>query len=160
MLWVIRCLALAHFAWGLPLVFIAIYFGVGMLRAMPHLSSGAIWTDLFGILLVVAVYTLPLGGLGFWMIVLGHWAWIVHPRLRLALLITHGVLLLPGTLYVVAGVYAMRAAERSTASGGGILSPIAAFPLVLGVPIVVLALCSIVTALTVVPSMRRAKTGS
>jgi hypothetical protein len=160
MLWVIRCLALAHFAWGLLLVFIAIYFGIVMLRAMPHLSSGAVWTSLPGVLLLVAVYTLPLGGLGFWMIVLGRWAWIVRPRLRLALLITHGVLLLPGTLYVVAGVYAMRAAERSTARGGGILSPVAAFPLVLGVPIVVLALCSIVTALTLVPSMRGAKTGS
>ena len=131
MLWVIRCLALAHFAWGLPLVFIAIYFGVTMLRAMPHLSSDTIWTDLPGILLLVAVYTLPLAVLGFWMIVLGCWAWTLRPHLRLALLITHGVLLLLGTFSVVAGVYAMRAAERSTASGGGILSPVAAFPLVL-----------------------------
>ena len=160
MLWVIRCLALAHFAWGLPLVFIAVSFGVAMLRAMPDLSSGAVWTDLPGILLLVSVYTLPFGGLGLWMIVLGRWAWMGCPRLRRALLITHGVLLLPGTLSVVAGVSAMRAAERSTASGGGILSPVAAFPVLLGVPIVVLALCSIATALTLVPSMRRAKTGS
>jgi hypothetical protein len=50
----------------------------------------------------------------------------------------------------------MRAAERSTASGGEILSPVAAFPLVFGVPIVVLALCSIATALAVVPSTRGA----
>jgi hypothetical protein len=160
MLWVTRCLALAHFAWGLPLVFMAIYIGVVMFRAVPQLSSGAVWTDLPWMLLMVAVYTLPLAGLGCWMIVLGRWTWMARPRLRLALLITHGVLLLPGTLSVVEGVYAMRAAERSTASGGGILSPVAAFPLVLGVPIVVLALCSIAIALAAIPSMRGAKTGS
>jgi hypothetical protein len=61
--------------------------------------------------------------LGFRMIVLGRWAWNLRPHLRLALLITHGVLLLAGTLAVVAGVLAIRAAERSTASGGGLLSP-------------------------------------
>jgi hypothetical protein len=94
------------------------------------------------------------------MIVLGRWAWTLSPRLRLALLITHGVLLLPGTLAVVVGVYAMRAAERSTASGGGLLSPLAALPLAFGVAVLVLALCSIATALTVAPSVRGAKTGS
>lgn len=160
MLWVMRCLALAHFAWGLTLLVIATYFGVGMLRTLPHLSSGTVWTNLPGVPLLAAVDTLPLASLGFWLIGLGRWAWTLRSGLRLALVITHGVLLLPGTLALVVGVYAMRAAERSTASGGGILSPIAAFPLLLGVPIVVLALCSIVTALTVVPSMRRAKTGS
>ena len=91
-------------------------------------------------------------------IMLGRWAWTLRPRLHVALLITHGVLLVPGTAFLVGGVYAMRAAARSTASGGGILSPVAAFPLVIGIPIVVLALCSIATALTVVPSMRGVKT--
>jgi hypothetical protein len=147
MIWVIRCLALAHFAWGLLLVLVAIYFGVGILRTVPHLSSGTLWTNLPGVLLLAAAYTVPLAALGCWIIMLGGWAWTLRPRLHLALLITHGVLLIPGTASVVGGVYAMRAAARSTASGGGILSPVAAFPLVIGVPIVMLALCSIATAL-------------
>jgi len=126
MLSVMRCLALLHFAWGLLLLLIATYFGVAMLRALPHLSSGTAWTNVPGVVLLAAAYALPLGTLGFWMIVLGRWAWTIRPRLRLALLITHGALLLPGTLAVVVGVYSMRAAERSTASGGGLLSPLAA----------------------------------
>jgi hypothetical protein len=154
MLWMMRGLALAHFAWGLPLLVIATYFGVGVLRVLPHLSSGTVWTNLPGVLLLAVVYALPLGLLGFWMIVLGRWAWTLRPHLRLALLITHGVLLLPGTLAVIAGVHAMRAAERSTAGGGGLLSPLAALPLIFGVPVLVLALCSIAAALTVVPSKR------
>jgi hypothetical protein len=156
MLWVMRCLALVHFAWGLLLLFIATYFGVGMLRVLPHLSSGTVWTNLPGVLLLAAGYALPLGLLGFWMIVLGGWAWTSRPGLRLALLVTHGVLLLPGTLAVVAGGHAMRAAERSTAGGGGLLSPLAALPLLFGFSVLVLALCSIAAALTVVPSMQRA----
>ena len=155
--WVMRCLALVHFAWGLLLLAVAAFFGAGMLRVLPHLSSGTVWTNLPGVLLMAAVYALPFGLLGFWMIVLGRWVWTLRPQLRRALLITHGVMLLIGTLAVVTGVHAMRAAERSTASGGGIMSPIAALPVVFGVPIVVLALCSIAVALTMAPSTREPK---
>ena len=147
MLWMMRCLAVAHFAWGLLLLLIATYFGVGLLRILPHLSSGTVWTNLPGVLLLAAVYALPLGTLGFWMIVLGRWAWTARQRLRLALLITHGALLLPGGLAVGVGIHSMRAAERSIASGGGLLSPIAAYPLLFGVPVLILALCSIAVAL-------------
>ena len=154
-----RCLAVAHFAWGLVLVVIATCLGIGMLRVLPHLSSGTVWTNLPGVLLMAAVYALPAGSLGLWMIVLGRWAWSLRPCLRLALLITHGVLLLPGTLAVVVGVYALRAAERSTAGGGGLLSPLAAVPLILGVPVLILALGSIVAALTVTSSARRVTEG-
>ncbi len=157
MKWVIRCLALLHFVWGLALLAVAACFGAGMLRVLPHLSSGTLWTTLPGALLMAAVYALPFGSLGLWMIVLGRWVWRLRPWFRRALLITHGVMLVPGTLAVVAGVHAMRAAERSTASGGGIMSPLAALPVVFGVPIVVLALCSIAAALTAAPSMREPK---
>ena len=160
MLWMMRCLALAHFAWGLLLLLIATHFGVGMFRILPHLSSGTVWTNLPRVLLLAAVYALPLGTLGFWMIVLGRWAWTIRPRLRLALLVTHGVLLLPGTLAVVVGVHAMRAAERSAARGGGLLSPIAAYPLVFGVPVLVLGLCSIAVALKMSSSTEGARAES
>jgi hypothetical protein len=154
MLWVMRCLAMLHFAWGLVLLVVAAFFGGGILRVLPYLSSGTVWTNLPGALLMAAVYALPFGLLGFWMIMLGRWVWTLRPQLRRALLITHGVMLLPGVLALVAGIHAMRAAERSTASGGGIMSPIAALPVIFGVPIVALAVCSIAVALTVAPSMR------
>ena len=149
-----RCLALAHFVWGGLLLLCGIFFGVSMLRILPHLSSGTVWTNLPGVLLVAASYALPPGSLGFWMLVLGRWTWTARQRLRLALLITHGPLLMIGTLAVVVGVHAMHAAERSTASGGGIMSPIAALPLLFGVPVLVLALCAIAVALIMPPSTR------
>ncbi len=155
MLWMMRCLALAHFAWGLLLIVTGACLGIGMLRVLPHLSSGTVRTNLPGVLLMAAIYALPAGSLGFWMIVLGRWAWTLRPCLRLALLITHSILLLPGTLAVVVGVYALRAAERSTAHGGGIMSPLAAVPLVFGVPVLILALGSIVATLTVASCARR-----
>lgn len=157
---VMRGLALAHFAWGLLLLSVATYFGASMLRVLPHLSSGTPWTNLPGVLLMAAVYSLPLGSFGLWMMVLGLWTWAMRPRVRLALLITHGLLLLPGTLAVVSGVLAMRAAERSSAGGGGLLSPLAALPVLFGAPILVLALCSITAALKMVSSKQGASTGS
>ena len=42
-------------------------------------------------------------------------------------------------------------AERSAESGGGLLSPVAALPLALGVPVLILALCSIAAARTLQP---------
>ena len=152
MLWIRRCLALAHFLWGGLLLLCGISVGVSMLRILPHLSSGTVWTNLPGVLLVAASYALPPGSLGFWMLVLGRWTWTARQRLRLALLITHGLLLMIGTLAVVVGVHAMHAAERSTASGGGIMSPLAALPLLFGIPVLVLALCAIAVALVMPPS--------
>jgi hypothetical protein len=152
MLWVRRCLALAHFVWGGLLLLCAIFFGVSMLRILPHLSSGSVWTNLPGVLLLAAAYALPPGSLGLWMLVLGRWTWTARQRLRLALLITHGLLLVLGALAVVVGVHAMHAAERSTASGGGIMSPIAVLPLLFGIPVLVLALCAIAVALIMPPS--------
>jgi len=151
MRWMMRCLALAHFAWGGLLLLTAAYFGVSAFRTLPHLSSGTIWTNLPVVVVLAAFYALLLGTVGFWMIVLGRWAWTMRPRLRLALLVTHGVLLLPGSLAVIVGVHSMRTAERSTESGGGLLSPVAALPLALGVPVLILALCSIAAARTLQP---------
>ena len=149
MLWVMRCLALLHYAWGLVLVVIAAFLGLAALRQLPRLTSGPASASLPGILLLAASYMLPLGLLGLWMIVLGRWAWTLRPGLRRALLVTHGVLLPPGALAVAAGLYAVRAAERSAARGGGLLSPLAAVPLAFGCPVLALAICSIMAALAV-----------
>jgi hypothetical protein len=96
---------------------------------------------------------LPQAALGAWMLILARWLWTGH-RLRHALLVTHGFVLLLGSLYVGVGFYAVAAAERSTARGGGLLSPIAFLPFLHGVPLMIFALCSIAFALAAIPRHR------
>jgi len=114
------------------------------------MSTGTILTNLPATLMLVVVYAGPLGMLGIWIVILGRWTWAGHERLHTALIVTHGLLLLPGLLAITLGVYTMRAAARSTAQGGGLLSPLAIIPLVIGIPVVVLALGAILSAITVV----------
>ena len=57
------------------------------------------------------------------------------------------MLLVLGSLAVVIGIYSVEAAEISSARGGGLLSPYAYLPLLFGVPVLVLAVCSLVVAL-------------
>ena len=52
-----------------------------------------------------------------------------------------------GSLAVVIGIYSVEAAEISSARGGGLLSPYAYLPLLFGVPMLVLAVCSLVVAI-------------
>ena len=150
-LWIRRCLALGHFAWGLLLLFCAAWFTVSVFRVLPYMSTGALLTNLLGTDLLVTMQALPLAAIGAWMLILGRWLWFGHRRLRTALLWTHGVLLVLGSLAVAIGIHAVGAAERSAGRGGGLLSPVAVIPLLFGVPVVVLALCSIAIALTVIP---------
>ena len=85
------------------------------------------------------------------MLVLARWLWSGYRRLRTELLATHSFLLLLGLLAIKWGFDAIDAAERSTAQGGGLLSPFAFFPFLIGVPLLVFALCSISAALWEVP---------
>ena len=98
---------------------------------------------------------LPQSALGVWMLVLARWLWNGHARLRSALLVTHGLLLLVGSLFVVFGLLAVAAAERSTARGGGLMSPLALLPFLYGLPLVLFALCSILIAFARIPKHRR-----
>ena len=151
-LWLQRCLALGHYAWGVALLLLAAWIVTAAFLTLPHMSTGTLLTNLPTALLLAAVYAGPLGMLGAWMMVLGHRIWTDHARIRTALIVTHGLLLVPGALATALGVYALRAAARSAAQGGGLLSPVAVFPLAVGLPVVVQALCSIALALTVVPA--------
>jgi ABC-type Fe3+ transport system permease subunit len=81
------------------------------------------------------------------MAALGRMAWTRSPHARAALLWTHGVLFLAGALACVIGIAGMEAAARSAGRGGGLLGPVAALPLLIGVPTVVLAVCSIAVAI-------------
>jgi hypothetical protein len=149
--WMIRCMALGHYTWGTALLLLAVWFAISALRVLPYMSTGTIWTNLPTSLIMAASQAAPLTALGMWIMVLGHRAWTGHVGLRKALITTHGLMLLPGLLVAAVGVFALRAGARSAAQGGGLLSPIGIFPLTIGAGVVVLALTSIVLALTVVP---------
>ena len=152
MLWTIRCLALAHYALGMVLLLLAAWWAFSSFRVLPHMSHGTIWTNLPMVLTMSAVQAGPLAGLGVWMMTLGRRTWRGHPGVRTALTLTHGILLLPGILTSAIGFYALRAAARSAARGGGLLGPIGIFPLAVGVGVATLAAGSIVLALTVLPA--------
>ena len=153
--WTIRCLALAHCALGMVLLFFAAWWIFCSFRVLPYMSHGTIWTNLPIALTMAAVQAGPLTGLGVWMMILGRRTWRGHQGLRRALMLTHGILLLPGLLTSAIGLYALRAAARSAASGGGLLGPIGIFPLTIGVGVAILAAGSIVLALTVVPASKK-----
>jgi hypothetical protein len=108
-------------------------------------------TNLLSSVLLLTTLVLPPAAFGAWMLTLAGWIWSGHRRLRLALLVTHAFLLLLGMLAVHAGFRAIEAAERSTAAGGGLLSPLAFLPFCFAVPVFAFALFSIAMTLWVIP---------
>jgi hypothetical protein len=144
---VLRFVALCHFVWSLILLAAAAWFGVSALAVLRHMSSGAPLTNLLAVLLVAAPLSGPPAALGIWMGALGRMAWQRSPQARAALLWTHGVLLAAGAVACAIGIAGMEAAARSAERGGGLLGPVAALPLLIGVPTVVLAVCSIGVAI-------------
>jgi hypothetical protein len=151
-LWIRRCLALCHLALGLVLLLGVVSYTVVGIRGLPQLLMDVPRTDLLGsFLLVTTVILLPESALGAWMLILARWLWSGRRRLRIALLATHGFMLLLGSLAIAWGFHAIDAAERSTAQGGGLLSPAAFLPFLFGVPLLAFALCSIVVALWATP---------
>jgi hypothetical protein len=150
--WIRRCLAVIHLALGLIFVAGGVSYLVLGVFGLPQLLTTDSRTRAPGTLvLVTAVVLLPELALGAAMLVLARWLWLGHPRLRAALPAVHSVALLLGALFIKWGFDAVAAAERSTARGGGLLSPVAFFPFVVGVPLLVFALASIAAALWVVP---------
>jgi hypothetical protein len=151
-----RWLALAHLGCGL-LLLLGVAWGAAVVLGVLPSSTGVYilvvlnpWFAILGPLLA----SLPQSGLGVWMLVLSRWLWIGHAQLRSALFVTHGLLLLVGSLFVVFGFFAIAAAERSTARGGGLMSPLALLPFLYGLPLVSFALCSIVIAFARIPKHR------
>ena len=147
MLWLLRFLALGHFAWSGVLLLIAGWSALSPFLALSYVSTGSNWSRLPVALEMATMHALPLAVLGVWMSILGRRLWMPGPQLRTTLLWTHGILLVLGSLVVVIGVYSVEAAEISSARGGGLLSPYAYLPLLFGVPVLVLAICSLVVAL-------------
>ena len=148
---VLRGLALGHFAWGALLLSGAVWFAVAALWTLPHLTTGGAGARLAAGLVLAATNGLPAAALGVWMILLGRRLWSARAGLRVALLWTHGPLFALGSLLVVIGIAAVAAAARSSAAGGGLLGPVAVLPLLVGAPVFLLALSSIIVALVVMP---------
>lgn len=149
--WMVRWLALAHLASGLILLLVAALVAAAMLRTLLYATTGTLWTNIAWTLVSAAWAGLPWAALGMWMMIVGRWIWSGHDRSRSVLLVTHGLLLVVGSVAVVIGVWATRAAERSGANGGGLLAPVAGIPLLIGGPVLVLAVWSIAVALTMQP---------
>jgi len=125
-----RILAVIHLVWSLVLMLIAAWFAAAAFRILPYLSTGTPWTNLPGILTMAAMQAGPPIALGVWMALLGRWAWRGHPNIRAMLLVTHGVLLVPGIEAVVIGMGAL-----------------GAFPLAAGICMSAVAVLSIALAL-------------
>ena len=152
MIWIRRCLAAAHLVVGVVLLLGFVSYAVLGVRGLPQLLTAAPGKHLPGtILLAVATVLLPELALGVAMLVLARWLWLGDRRLRTALLVTHGVVVVIGALFIKWGFDAVAAAERSTARGGGLLSPAAFFPFLIGVPLLIFALCSIAAAFWAIP---------
>jgi hypothetical protein len=149
--WSMRCLALVHYAWGMVLLLLAAWFVIAALMVLPHMSGGSIWTHLLSVLSIAAWQSCLPGMLGVWMVIIGYRTWTANPGLRKTLLISHGILLGPGLLAAIVGVYAVGAAGISSSRGGGLLSPVAYLPLGFGLCVAGLATISVVMALVVVP---------
>jgi len=145
------CVALGHYAMGIILLLLAAWFATSAFRILTYMSTGTIWTNLPNAMVLAVTHAGPLGMLGMWIMILGYRTWTGHAGLRTDLLWTHGILLMPGILAVLVGIYALRAAARSSAQGGGLLGPIGGFPLAIGAGVVILALGSIALALTMIP---------
>lgn len=150
-----RCVALGHFAAGTLLLLAAVWFAISAFGTLPYMSTGTPYANLSIALLLVATNSLPAAALGVWIVVLGSRLWSGHGRLRRPLLWTHGVLLVLGSLAVAVGTYVVGAAERSSVLGGGLLSPAAFIPLLFGLPVMLLALSSILVALKEFPREQR-----
>jgi len=149
--WMVHWLAVAHLASGLVLLLVAALVAAAMVRTLLYATTGPLWTNIAWTLLSAAWAGLPWAALGVWMMIVGRWIWSGHDRSRSVLLVTHGLLLVVGSVAVGIGVWATQAAERSGANGGGLLGPVAVIPLLIGGPVLVLAVWSIAVALTMHP---------
>ena len=149
--WLLRGMAVGHFVWGLIFVLFAAYVTYSAFAVLAYMSSGNIWSKLAAAMFVTIQHSLPFVLLGGWILILGRRTWNGAQPVRKVLLVTHGILFVIGSLSVVMGIYAIRDAEASIARGGGLLSPIAWVPLILGFLLVALALPSIIIALTAAP---------
>lgn len=140
---VISLISGVHYIAGLFLVWFAAWIIMIIFGVQPHSISPTL-DKLFGVLIFLVMWPLPLLLLGIWVIVLGRLIWLRHPQLKVSLLATGSVLLLPGLLLTFGGLSSLRAARESAARGGGILGGFGLIPLGLGIIILGIVFCGLV----------------
>lgn len=148
---IFRSLALCHFGWAAVLLSLSGWFIASQMLALHYVSNGT-WANVPWLLLASTVYTLPFTGLAAGLIILGRRIWSAGPRLRATLFRAHGLLLLLGILATAVGILGVKAAEQSSARGGGIMSPLAWVPLLYGIPTAILSAFSLSAAWLALPA--------
>jgi hypothetical protein len=136
-------MALGHGAFGAVILALVGSYALRVLTGFPQLLEDAPHTDPLRALLLLAVLTLAPAAFGAWMLFLARWLWTGHRGLRAALVLTNSLILLLAAALTMWGFDALAAAERSTARGGGLMSPLALLPFLLAVPLWVFSLTSL-----------------
>ena len=139
-----RFLAFAHGIAGLVLLLFYVFF-IGAVFVNGGWVMPARGISFIGMLGIAVQMLMPLA-LGAWFLVLAFRLWRPAPPLAAQLRWTHWIFLLFGGLFCAWGFFAIEAAERSTAAGGGLLSPLAVMPFFVGAPLIALALVSLFAA--------------
>jgi len=138
-----RSLAVAYAIVGIVPLLLGILMG-GLL------AGGHWWIPTSGVtsswLMLIATQLLLPAAWGIWLISLALRVWHPKPQHSRPLICTSVLMLALGGLNCVWGYHALQAAERSSSSGGGLLSPVALLPLLIGVPLVILAILSVLAA--------------
>jgi hypothetical protein len=114
--------------------------------AIAHIIIGALLMPIIVALALVVAPVLLAGPI--WGIMLGLRLWRSDLTVTAALRRTHFVYLTIDAVLIAYGVFALRAAERSAARGGGLLGGLGLLPLGLGL---MLAAFSVITLLLVRP---------
>jgi hypothetical protein len=106
------------------------------LVAVPLIAASTI----FGVMMVPVIATGPI-----WLCILGTQLWHgPSPRVLTWVHITHLCSLLVAALLLVMGVFALSAAQRSAAHGGGLLGAWGYLPIAVGACLALLAVASLV----------------
>jgi hypothetical protein len=120
---------------------------------VAHILVGLLLLPLATVIGLVGVPLLALPSL--WLMALGVHLWRGGPRVALALRRTHMVSLVIALLLGLSGVFALGAASRSAAAGGGLLGAFGILPIGLGLALGGLA----VTSLRIASSRARDEKG-
>lgn len=153
-MWILKFLSMCHFGWGVVLLLVAVWPIVGQVITLKylHMTSGKILSHLPASFIVAAMSAFPFVFLGVWMIFLSRRMWTSHFRLRTTILWTHSILFIFGSIAMIAGLQMIKASELSSSLGGGIMSPVAWIPLLLSIPVVMLASFSLPVAWLALPA--------
>ena len=138
-----RLLALGHFICAAVFISLFVWFGASFFQILPHMSSRNVWTNVPIAIMLAITQAGSFAAIGVWIAVVGRWIWSAKANSDKTILTTHKIILAAGILAIAYGVFALAAASKSAARGGGIMGAIGFFPLMTGIFLSALALLSI-----------------